>query len=51
MTWKQVAEIFEFIKAVTPYLDDMSARGDHKAMHLHVVAVGILAEHGEGEDQ
>jgi len=44
-----IAELFEFIRAVTPYLEDMSNRGDHEAMHLHVVAVGILAEHGEGE--
>ena len=50
MNEEQVAEIFGFIKAVTPYLDDMSARGDHTAMHLHVVAVGILAEHGEEID-
>jgi hypothetical protein len=46
----QLAELFEFIRAVTPYLDDMAARGDHTAMHLHVVAVGILAEHGEEID-
>lgn len=47
MTEEQTAEIFAFIQSVTPYLDDMAARGDHKAMHLHVAAVGILAEHGE----
>jgi hypothetical protein len=47
MTEEQSAEIFAFIRAVTPYLDDMASRGDHAAMHLHVVAVGILA--GEGE--
>ena len=44
------AEIFGFIRAAAAYLDEMAARGDHTAMHLHVMAVGILAEHGEGED-
>jgi hypothetical protein len=42
-----IAELFEFIRAVTPYLEDMGNRGDHEAMHLHIVAVGLLAEHGE----
>jgi len=45
------AEIFGFIRAAVAYLDEMAARGDHTAMHLHVVAVGILAEHGEEIDQ
>ena len=44
------AEIFGFIRAAAAYLDDMSARGDHEAMRLHVMAVGILAEHGEEID-
>jgi hypothetical protein len=51
MTEEQTAEIFAFIQAVAPYLDDMASRGDHAAMHLHVVAVGVLAEHGEEIDQ
>jgi hypothetical protein len=45
-----ISELFEFIRAVTPYLEDMGDRGDHEAMRLHVVAVGILAEHGEEID-
>ena len=45
------AEVFGFIRAAVAYLDEMAARGDHTAMHLHVVAVGILAEHGEEQDQ
>jgi hypothetical protein len=44
------AEIFGFIRAAVAYLADMAERGDHTAMHLHVVAVGILAEHGEEID-
>jgi hypothetical protein len=38
------ADIFEFIQAAAAYLEDMAGRGDHAAKHLHVVAVGILAE-------
>ena len=46
MTEEQTAEIVGFIELLTPYLDDMAGRGDHKALLLYTVAVGILAEHG-----
>lgn len=51
MTWKQVIEIFKFIKAVTPYLADMAERGDYQAKTLHEQAKAILDEHGEEQDQ
>jgi hypothetical protein len=49
MTEEQTAEILGFINLATPYLDDMAGRGDHTALLLYTVAVGILAEHGKGE--
>lgn len=51
MTEEQTAEIFGFINQVTPYLDDMAGRGDHTAMLLYTIAVGILDEHGEELNQ
>jgi hypothetical protein len=51
MTEEQTAEIFAFIKAVTPYLDDMAERGDSRAAFLHCEGKDILDRHGEGIDQ
>jgi hypothetical protein len=51
MTEEQTAEIFGFINLLIPYLDDMAERGDHTALLLYTVAMGILAEHGEEQDQ
>ena len=47
MTWKQVSEIFGFLKAVAKYLDEMVERGDYQAATLHYRVVAILEEHDE----
>lgn len=43
--WDKVAEAFDFLEAVMPYLDEMASRGDYQAKTLHEQAVAIL----EGE--
>ena len=51
MTWKQVAEIFGFLKAVAKYLDEMAERGDYQAVALHNRVAAILEEHDEEQDR
>jgi hypothetical protein len=50
MTWKQVSEIFGFLKAAAKYLDEMAERGDYQAVTLHNRVVSILEEHDEEID-
>lgn len=45
--WDKVSAAFDFLEAVTPYLDEMASRGDYQAKTLHEQAVVILEEEHE----